>query len=146
MLSLSPAKIVVVLVIALVVLGPDKLPGMAHQIGALWGDLRRWRARLETEVRDVFPDLPPAHEISQAVRSPLSFLNRLADDHERTQGGDGPPVAATDDGTGTRAPPVAANGSGAAGTNGTAPTWYRREGAVDESASVPGVPDDPSMN
>ena len=146
MLSLSPAKILVVLVIALIVLGPDKLPGLARQVGALWGDLRRWRARLETEVRDVFPDLPPAHEISQAVRSPLSFLNRLADDHERTQGSDGPPAAGADDGTGTRAPPATANGSGAAGTNGAGPTWYRRQGTADESAPVPGAPDDPSMN
>lgn len=144
MLSLSPAKIVVVLVIALIVLGPDKLPGVARQLGALWGDLRKWRARLESEVRDVFPDLPPSHEISQAVRSPLNFLNRLADDHERGQvAGDGAPV--TDDGPGTRSPPAAANGSGADGGGEASPAWYRRKGAVDESASPP-LADDPSMN
>lgn len=146
MLSLSPAKIVVVLVIALIVLGPDKLPGMARQLGALWGDLRRWRARLETEVRDVFPDLPPAHEITQVVRSPLSFLNRLADDHERNQAPDDPSAASDEDGTGTRAPPTTVNGSGASGTNGAGTMWYRRQGTADESAPVPGVPDDPSMN
>lgn len=89
MLTLSPAKILVVLVIGLIVLGPDKLPGLARQMGAAWGDLRRFRARLESEVRDVFPDLPPAHEVAQAVRSPLAFLDRLADEHERTQE-DGP--------------------------------------------------------
>lgn len=37
---LSPAKLLVILVIALVVLGPDKLPKVARQIGGLWGDFR----------------------------------------------------------------------------------------------------------
>jgi len=82
MLSLSPAKLLVVLVIALIVLGPEKLPQVARQLGAFWGDVRRWRERLESEVRNTFPDLPPTHEVVQAVRSPLSFLDRLADAHE----------------------------------------------------------------
>lgn len=82
MFALDPAKVLVVLVVALVVLGPDKLPRAARQLGAAWHQLRRWRAQLEEEVRGSFPDLPPAHTISQAVRSPLSFLDRLADAHE----------------------------------------------------------------
>lgn len=89
MLSLSPAKILVVLVVALIVLGPEKLPGVARQLGAAWGDLRRWRTRLESEVRGVFPDLPPTHEVAQVVRSPLTFLNRLADEHERSAAANG---------------------------------------------------------
>ena len=83
MLSLSPAKLLVILVIALIVLGPEKLPQMARQIGAAWHDLRLWRSRLENEVRGSFPNLPPTHEVAQAVRSPLAFLDRLADEHER---------------------------------------------------------------
>jgi sec-independent protein translocase protein TatB len=82
MLSLSPAKLVVVLVIALIVLGPEKLPQVARQLGGFWGDIRKWRAKLESEVRSTFPDLPPTHEVVRAVRSPLSFLDRLADQHE----------------------------------------------------------------
>src|SRR5580704_5230835 len=85
MLDLSPVKILVLLVIALVVLGPDKLPQVARQLGAAWGDLRRFRARLESDVRGAFPDLPPTHEVAQAVRSPLAFLDRLADEHEKSQ-------------------------------------------------------------
>src|SRR5580704_13569733 len=83
MLSLSPAKLLVILVIALIVLGPEKLPQVARQIGAAWHDLRRWRARVESEVRGTFPNLPPTHEVAQAVRSPLAFLDRLADEHEK---------------------------------------------------------------
>lgn len=79
---LSPAKLLVILVIALVVLGPDKLPKMAKQIGALWADFRRFRERLESEVRSNLPDLPSTETITQAVRSPLSFLDNLPDSHQ----------------------------------------------------------------
>src|SRR5579862_1023238 len=82
---LDPAKLLVILIVALVVLGPDKLPTVARQMGAAWGEIRRFRERLETEVRGTFPDLPSTHQVAQAVRSPLSFLDQLADAHEREQ-------------------------------------------------------------
>ena len=76
---LSPAKLLIILVIALVVLGPDKLPRVAKQIGGLWRDFRRFREKLESEVRGNFPDLPSTDTITQVVRSPLSFLDGLAE-------------------------------------------------------------------
>jgi len=144
---LSPAKILVVLVVAMLVLGPEKLPAMARQIGAAWGDFRRWRSRLESEVRGVFPDLPPAHEVAQAVRSPLAFLDRLADQHERPADGatgqsgvpnDQQPTGAAD---ATPAPtvPSATNGS-------SAPAEPSRPRGLPVDVVLPGVPDDPSMN
>jgi len=78
---LSPAKLLVILVVALVVLGPDKLPKVAKQLGSLWSDFRKFREKLESGVRDTFPDLPSTDTITQAVRSPLSFLDTLADTH-----------------------------------------------------------------
>src|SRR5580704_5372792 len=115
MLDLSPVKILVLLVIALVVLGPDKLPQVARQLGAAWGDLRRFRARLESDVRGAFPDLPPTHEVAQAVRSPLAFLDRLADEHEKSQAT--PPPSPADEVAGAplaTGPPVnpVSNGNG----------------------------------
>ncbi len=83
---LSPAKLLVILVVALIVLGPDKLPKVARQIGGLWGDFRKLRERLETEVRGNFPELPSSEVISQAVRSPLAFLDNLADSHSAENG------------------------------------------------------------
>jgi sec-independent protein translocase protein TatB len=82
---LDPAKLMIILIVALVVLGPDKLPVLAKQMGAAWGEIRRFRERLETEVRGTFPDLPSTHQVAQAVRSPLAFLDQLADAHEREQ-------------------------------------------------------------
>jgi TatA/E family protein of Tat protein translocase len=83
---LSPAKLLVILVVALVVLGPDKLPKVARQIGSLWGDFRKFRTRLESEVRGNFPDLPSTETITHAVLSPLSFLDTLADTHSADNG------------------------------------------------------------
>ena len=71
MILLSPPKLLMILVIALIVLGPDKLPSTARRVGALWSDVNRWRAHLETEVRATFPDLPSTTEIARAVRSPI---------------------------------------------------------------------------
>jgi TatA/E family protein of Tat protein translocase len=83
---LSPAKLLVILVVALIVLGPDKLPKVARQIGSLWGDFRLFRERLESEVRGTFPDLPSTETITQAVRSPLSLPRHLADSHSAENG------------------------------------------------------------
>jgi len=107
-LDLDPAKLLVVLLVALVVLGPDKLPRAARQAGAAWSQLRQWRARLEEEVRGSFPDLPSTDTITQAVRSPLGFLDRLADGHVAGEG-----VA-------SGAPGSAAGAAGALGTVATA--------------------------
>jgi Sec-independent protein translocase protein TatA len=79
----SPEKLLVILVVAMVVVGPDKLPRLAAQLGAFWRDLQRWRARLESETKSVFPDLPPFESIGHAVRSPLSYLDRLATESTR---------------------------------------------------------------
>jgi sec-independent protein translocase protein TatB len=74
---LSPVKLLVILVVALVVLGPDKLPRVARQIGALWAEFQRFRRRFESEVGAAFPDLPSAETIGRAVRSPLTLLDHL---------------------------------------------------------------------
>jgi TatA/E family protein of Tat protein translocase len=94
MVLLSPPKLLMILVIALVVLGPDKLPSAARRIGAAWRDFTRWRAQLENEVRASFPDLPSTTEVARAVRSPISLLDRLAEEHGASTGvdaGGGPP-------------------------------------------------------
>src|ERR1700691_2103831 len=149
MLDLSPVKILVVLVVALIVLGPDKLPHLARQLGAAWGDLRRFRTRLESDVCGAFPDLPATHEVAQAVRSPLAFLDRLADEHEKSVAkgsGESDEVAGAPLATGPP-PATAGNGNG----NGAHPVGA--DPTAGERTSAPGIGgrheielDDPSMN
>ena len=152
MLALSPWKILVIVVVALLVLGPEKLPSVARQVGAFWGDFRRFRARLESEVRGVFPDLPLSHEVASAVRSPLAYLNRLADEHERqsAQPGVGTAPGAADGGEAPSA--GASNGSGRPGAGGaraalppSSPGGHSPPQSVAGGRSAP-APDDPSMN
>ena len=155
---LSPAKLLVVVLVAIVVLGPDKLPKVARQVGSLWADFRRLRERLETDVRGNFPDLPSTDKITQAVRSPISFLDSLADSHSPDNEAN-PPAP-------EQGHPPDPEGDGVL-PSGEA---NRPSGAVvaDESSSIPGVsvsdpqgtvhtvrggiggvgavPDDPSMN
>ena len=167
-MSLSPAKLLVILVIALIVLGPEKLPGVAHQLGAAWGQFRRWRAQLESEVRGVFPDLPATHEVAQAVRSPLAFLDRLADEHEQGTSKPGEDTAAlpkgpdeTQAGAGGQGAGAAANGNAASANgvsaNGASANGAPATGPPPSSGDTPAfsqwstiaggdVADDPSMN
>lgn len=153
---LSPAKLLVILVVALVVLGPDKLPKVARQIGGLWHDFRLFREKLESEVRGTFPDLPSTDKITQAVRSPLTFLDTLADSHVAENG----TISGGTGGTG----PSDASGDAVQPSSGTnRPAGTVR--ATEEPPAVPGVlitdpggivhqvrsnggvvPDDPGMN
>ena len=99
MLSFGPEKIVVVLVLAMILLGPDKLPSMARQLGAAWRAFREFQQKMESEVRDSVPDLPSTAEIARFTRSPVAFLNSLAE----MDGGEDPvpdpgAATATDDG------------------------------------------------
>jgi hypothetical protein len=63
--GLDPAKLLVILVLALILLGPERLPRAARQIGSFWRDLAKLRERLEKEVRESMPDLdlPPIPSI-----------------------------------------------------------------------------------
>lgn len=56
--GLDPAKLLVILVLALVLLGPERLPRAARQIGSLWRDVTAFRDRMAAEVREAIPELP----------------------------------------------------------------------------------------
>ncbi|MHB1208625.1 MAG: Sec-independent protein translocase subunit TatA/TatB [Acidimicrobiales bacterium] len=79
MLSLSPIKIMVIVAVVLVLLGPDKLPEVAHKLGSSWRALKRLQERVEAEVREAIPDLPSTGDIARIARSPVNLLNSLAD-------------------------------------------------------------------
>jgi len=55
--NLDPAKLLVILVLVLVVLGPERLPRVARQLGAAFHELTRIRDQVTTEVRKSIPEL-----------------------------------------------------------------------------------------
>ncbi len=79
MISLSPAKLLVIAAVIMLLMGPDKLPEIAHRLGSSWRALKRLQERMESEVREAIPDLPSTSEIARIVRSPVSLLNQLSD-------------------------------------------------------------------
>lgn len=62
MLNIGAPEILVVIVVALVVLGPDRLPGAARQAGRFVQDVKKWTSGLEHEIRTAAsaPSDPPS--------------------------------------------------------------------------------------
>ena len=75
MFNLGAMELLAVLVVALVVLGPERLPHVARQVGKAARELRRWSAGVDAEVRSAFDTeaadaLPPAEDARGAAPSP----------------------------------------------------------------------------
>ena len=114
MLNLDPGKLLVIGVVAIILLGPDRLPQVARQIGGAWRTFNEFRHRMESEVRNTMPDLPPTSEIARLARSPSALLNHLSNmaSDEEPDGSFQPPDLPSENGT--------ARGTPRPGTNGTA--------------------------
>ncbi len=73
-MNLDPAKLLVILVIGLLVLGPERLPKVARQLGRLWQDFTAARDRLVDEIKDQIPDLPSSRSFRSVLVDPLSIV------------------------------------------------------------------------
>lgn len=160
MFDLTPVKILLVLVVAMILLGPDKLPQVARQLGAGWRRLQELRERVDQEIRENVPDLPSSQEIARYARSPVTLLNQLATMDPLVEDPGAAPVAdqAAADAEGGAWPedPSAATAAEAAdppATAGERPP--ARPPSVDGVATgpangpattLPPAPDDPSLN
>jgi sec-independent protein translocase protein TatB len=71
-MSLGPEKIILILVVALIVFGPQRLPEIARQVGAAVRELRRMQDTVRGELDQVLhpdyspPDAGAAGEIASA--------------------------------------------------------------------------------
>jgi sec-independent protein translocase protein TatB len=78
MLNLDPAKLLVIAVVAVILLGPDRLPHVARQVGDYWRTFNDYRHRMESQVRESMPDLPSTAEMTRLARSPSALLDHLS--------------------------------------------------------------------
>jgi sec-independent protein translocase protein TatB len=116
MFNLDPGKLLVIGVVAIILLGPDRLPQVARQLGGAWRSFNEFRHRMESEVRSTMPDLPATSEIARLARSPSALLNHLSNmsSDEEPDGSFQPP--APEDLNGTAAPAASLeNGDAASG-------------------------------
>ncbi len=96
--SLGPAEILVVLVIALLVFGPNKMPEIAKQVGKGFREFRRVQQHLKSELRDVVSefDSPTDATADQQPAPMLPPKETTADDVTPPPVADAPaPVADT---------------------------------------------------
>lgn len=129
-MNFSPEKLLLVGVIALVVLGPHRLPQAARTLGKFVADIRRVSASFQTEVRDALDE--PRNAIGGAVGE--FGIPDLRQSLRDTVSGivTGPPAS----------PAQAPATSTPAGTNGASTP----AAAHASLPSLPPAPDDPSLN
>ncbi len=66
--SLGPAEILVILVVALIVLGPKRLPEAGRQVGKALAEVRRWANDMKSEVQGALDvDVPMASTVVEPV-------------------------------------------------------------------------------
>jgi Tat protein translocase TatB subunit len=105
-MSLGPEKIILILVVALIVFGPQRLPEIARQVGAAMRELRRMQDTVRGELENVLhPDFTPAkpgstqeavEDVDHAALPPASSDNAHTDSAVSADGTDDDNI--TDDG------------------------------------------------
>lgn len=87
---LQGPEIIIILLVALVVLGPQRLPEIARKIGRWTNELRRaageMRAGLEAEVKEIKDVAEEFEKPVREMKSALEDTARLADDKRRWVG------------------------------------------------------------
>jgi Tat protein translocase TatB subunit len=72
-LNVGTPELLVIVMVALLVLGPDKLPEVARKVGNVVGELRRMSAGFQAEMRDALQEpvhLPPAKPVASTDVAP----------------------------------------------------------------------------
>ena len=76
MFDLSGTKLVVIILAALIVLGPEELPGMLRRVGRLYGELKRLTDSVQHDLRGVLDD--PMRELSETADLARTSLAELS--------------------------------------------------------------------
>ena len=78
--SLGPAEILVILVVALIVLGPNKLPQAGRQLGKALAEVRRWTTDMKSEIKTVVDfEERPSYSSPEYPSSPTASTTVTAD-------------------------------------------------------------------
>ena len=92
MFNLSGSEIVVILLLALIVLGPEKLPEAIRRFGRVYGELRRMSTGFQTDIKNAFEE--PVRELKQTAQLTKDAVTQALE----SKGTDTPRPAPTDDG------------------------------------------------
>jgi sec-independent protein translocase protein TatB len=142
MFNLDPGKLLIIAVVAVLLLGPDRLPQVARQAGGAWRAFNEFRHKMESEVRSSIPDLPSSTDIARLARSPSALLDHLSNMGTDGNGANGTSGDGATDGTGN---------PGGAPTFSSTPPAPLPESSPSAAPDPPSptdvvVPGDPSLN
>jgi len=87
--NVTGGELVIILLVALIVLGPEKLPDAIRKVGRVYGELRRMSAGFQSELKDALDE--PMREMRDTMNTVKSGFN-FGDD------GDTPPTATASEG------------------------------------------------
>lgn len=106
MFNVGTAELLVILLVALLVLGPNKLPDAARQVGRALGELRRLSSGFQAEMRDALREPVEGTPAPDAPTTPASPGSALSS--PKSSGSDAGTIAAPalTDGAGTTEAPV----------------------------------------
>lgn len=87
MFNLSGSEIVIILLLALVVLGPEKLPEAIRRFGRLYGELKRMSTGFQSEFRTAFEE--PMRELRETAQLTREAVEKAtsAEDSDANPGG-----------------------------------------------------------
>lgn len=78
MFNLSGSEIVIILLLALVVLGPDKLPDAIRRFGRVYGELRRVSKGFQSEFKQAFDE--PMRELRETAQMTTDAVKKVMDE------------------------------------------------------------------
>jgi len=132
--SVGAPELLVIFLVALIVLGPERLPGIARQMGKAMAEFRRVTSGFEEQVRSAFDEHTGGADGDDTPRP--------------SEGGPGPGAGAGAVGTATGGGGGGEVPDGAMARPSTAGSLSARGGlpATPAEAELPPPPDDPSRN
>jgi sec-independent protein translocase protein TatB len=77
--NVTGGELVIILLVALIVLGPDKLPDAIRKVGRVYGELRRMSQGFQSEIRDALDE--PMREVRDTMNTMKSGFSDLGADH-----------------------------------------------------------------
>lgn len=83
MFDFAFTELVVVMLVALIVIGPEKLPKVARTAGHLWARMRRYVHNVKNEVASSMA-IEEAHQLHSSIRKDINAVRKSVQETELT--------------------------------------------------------------
>lgn len=93
--NISGSEVVLILLLALVVLGPEKLPEALRRFGRVYGEVKRISTGFQSEFRDAFEE--PMRELRETAQLTKDAVHKATQADDETSSTDGESASASTD-------------------------------------------------